>query len=232
MSFAPVKKLKVAEQVAASIRDAILGGAYEPGDTLPSERNLAEQFEVNRSSVREALHRLEAWGLVEVRQGGATKVREFLMTTGLHLLPYLLAPGGEMDAKMVFDLLEMRAMMLRWTGYHAALRSTPETVDALGETLEALEAATEAREVQRLDFEFYEQMVSMTGNRVLAMVSSAVRRVYLENGDLFRDLFDPVRFDTARHREAWEAVRTRDPERAAAAMEAHARAGFGMGGFS
>ncbi|MBW1878584.1 MAG: FCD domain-containing protein, partial [Deltaproteobacteria bacterium] len=80
------------------------------------------------------------------------------------------------------------------------------------------------------DFDFYEQMVSMTDNRVLAMVSSAVRRVYLENGDLFLDLFDPVWFDTARHREAWEAVRARDPERAATAMEAHARAG--MGGIS
>ena len=91
MSFAPVKRLKLAEQLASSIRSAIIQGTYGPGDTLPSERDLAGQFEVNRSSVREAILRLEAWGLVEVKQGGGTRVRDFLTSAGLQVLPFLTA---------------------------------------------------------------------------------------------------------------------------------------------
>ncbi len=64
----------VADRLAASLRTSIVRGRLRPGDPLPSERELADQYEVNRSSVREAMKRLEAWGLVKIRHGGATRV--------------------------------------------------------------------------------------------------------------------------------------------------------------
>lgn len=227
MPFAPIQKLKVAEQVASSIRDAIVEGRLTPGDTLPSERSLADQFEVNRSSVREALTRLEAWGLVEVRHGGGTRVRDFLASAGLTLLPWLVAPGGSLDPEMLADLLEVRVMLLRWTARQAARRAEPARIEALGHTLRELEQATDPQTIQRLDWDFYEQMVAMTGNRVLAMVSGAVRRVYLENQDLFDSLYPAEGFDAARHRAAFEGVREGDPDRAGEAMGAYAESALG-----
>lgn len=219
VQFAPVKRLRIAEQVATHIRDAILGGTFAPGDSLPSERELADQFGVNRSSVREALHRLEASGLVEMRHGGATRVRDFLLSAGFQLLPYLLAPGGELDAKMLADLLAMRTMLLAWTAREAAAQATGQDIDALATLVEALQAAETTEDLRRLDYDFFEQLVDLTGNRVLGLLANATRRVYLEHAGLFEQLY--ATFDPSHHAEVVEAMRAGDGERAGAAMQAH-----------
>ena len=230
MDFSPVKRLKVAEQVAGSIRDAILGGSYEPGDTLPSERELAGRFEVNRSSVREAIHKLEAWGLVEVRHGGGTRVREFLASAGLQLLPFLLARGSSLDPKMLMDLLHLRVGLLGWTGSRAAMRGGPEAVEPLREALQALRDATDPGERQALDFSFYEELVRLTDNGVASLLANAVRQVYMQNRELFAALYAAEPFDTTLHQAAVDAVAAGDVEAATAAMEAYGRSVLPGGG--
>ena len=153
MRFAPIKKVKVSAQVAGSIRDAIVGGDYQPGDTLPPERDLADQLGVNRSSIREAMLRLEAWGLVEIKHGAGARVANFLSTAGLQLLPFLLAPGGQLDPKWLIDLLELRVLLLGWTASQATLRADPEAILELEQILEEIEAADAVSKVQELDFE-------------------------------------------------------------------------------
>src|SRR4051812_39487227 len=73
-------------QVHARLRADILGGAYAPGDALPSERRLSEELEANRHAIREALKRLQQAGLVSISQGGATRVRDWRRHGGLELL--------------------------------------------------------------------------------------------------------------------------------------------------
>lgn len=204
MAFERIKRTRVADQIATRIRDAILGGGYDPGDSLPAERELADQFGVNRSSIREALRRLEAWGLIESRHGGGNLVTDFLATAGLHLLPFLIAPGGALDPKLLRDLLELRVVLLGWTAQRAAECGTADDIEALRDILERLEAATELAARQTLDFDFYEQLVAMTDNSVLALFANALRRVYLENASLFHVLYTD--FDTRCHRRAVEAI--------------------------
>ncbi len=229
MPFEPIKRLRIAEQVAEHIRDAILGGNFSPGDPLPSERDMADQFGVNRSSVREALHRLEAWGLVEMRQGGATRVRDFLVTAGVQLLPYLLAPGGQLDSKMLGDLLEIRTMLLGWTARMATERATPAQVTRLRELLAALEAAGDAEQTRLRDYDYYDHLVGMTGNGVLALFSSATRRVFTVRGELFAGIFEG--FDASYHQRATDAIAVGDADAAAKAMIAYgARAEAAVGG--
>ena len=223
MAFAPVKRVGLAEQVATSIRNAILGGKLTPGDSLPSERGLATEFGVTRGSVREAIQRLEALGLVEVRQGGATRVRNYLITGGLNVLPYLISPGGVLDPKLLGDLLELRTLLLGWTAGKAAENGDAKEIIRLEQILDELEAAQTPQQVQELDFQFYEQLVAMTSNRVLAMLAHAVREVYRENMPLFELLYEPSRFNTARHREALEAIKAHDGATAAAAMDAYGK---------
>lgn len=219
MSFEPIKRLRIAEQVAEHIRDAILGGSFSPGDPLPSERDLADQFGVNRSSVREALHRLDASGLVEMRHGGATRVRDFLVTAGLQLLPYLLAPGGDLDPKLLGDLLEIRTMLLGWTARMAAERGTAQQVARLRALLDQLEAAPDAEGLRLLDYDFYDFLVEMTGNGVLLLFSAATRQVFTARGELFGVLFTD--FDATHHRAAVAAIAKGDGAAAAVAMTAY-----------
>ncbi len=221
--FPPVKRLKVAEQVAGTLRDAILGGSFGVGDTLPSERDLASEFKINRSSVREAIHRLEAWGLVEVRQGGGTRVRDFLAGAGLQLLPWLLAPGGALDPKMLTDLLELRVALLGWTASRAAERRDDARVAELRDCLDRLVSARTPAARGEADWDFFEIQVRLTGNSVLALLANAMRQVYDHNRSLFEMLYASPDFDLEPHRRAVAAIEGRDPTAASTAMEDYAR---------
>ena len=86
MALQPVNRRSVPEDVFEQIVAEVLSGEMQPGESLPSERRLAEVLGVSRPAVREALKRLTAAGLVEVRQGDATTVRDFRRHAGLDLL--------------------------------------------------------------------------------------------------------------------------------------------------
>ncbi len=225
MSFRPVRTLRVAEQVASAISDAIVGGRFAPGDALPSERSLAEQFAVNRSTVREALHRLEAIGIVEVRHGGATRVRDVLTSAGLQLLPHLLAPGGQLDAGILRDLVEMRELLLGFTARLAARNADEAGVARMRELVAALEGAEDTTELQEADWAFFAHLVDMTGNRVLALIAHSTRRVYVAQRELFSEMHQG--FDASRHREAADAIARGDEEVASEAMRAYGREALG-----
>lgn len=224
MTFEPIRKQRVPDQVAEAIREAILRGDYAAGDPLPSERDLATRFGVNRSSVREALHRLEAWRLIEIRQGGATLVQDVLASAGLQLLPYLVAPGGAPDVRFVRELQEIRVLLMGWTARQAVRGADKAALGRLTALLAALaEPWSSEAALRQADMAFYQELVGMTGNRVLGLLANAIGQVYLEHPSLFLQIHRPGRFDVRHHREVLEALTRGDGEAAAVAMAAYAR---------
>ena len=87
------------EEVAEQLRDAILDGRFAAGAKLPPERELAAEFQVNRTSVREAIKVLEGLGLVSVRQGDGATVRP-LVDASLDVLGPMIFHGGRVDATL------------------------------------------------------------------------------------------------------------------------------------
>jgi len=221
--FGPVERKKVADSVAESLRDLIVGGRLATGEKLPSERDLASRYEVNRSSIREALMRLEAWGLVEIKQGGATRVRDFLVSAGLQVLPHLVEPGGKVDHDLLSDLHDVRAMFLGWCAEKAALKADAAAVERLAALSATMsDENTKPAKQQQLDYDFFEELVRITGNRVLALVANVVREIYMQQQQRFAPMYAKGIFDPVHHRRAVEAIRQRDPIAAGAAMRAHA----------
>jgi DNA-binding FadR family transcriptional regulator len=220
-------KGRVAEELASSLRELIVEGEIGAGDALPSERELAAKFEVNRSSVREALHRLEAVGLIEMKHGGATRVRDVLVSAGLHLLPFLVARGGRLDPEWLRDLLEVRVMFLSWCGEQAARRASADDVERL-ERIAADVAKVHARErrgdtklLMALDWDFFAALVATTHNRVMALLTNVVREVHTRDPAKFKAVYEGDAFEPKHLLRAVEAVRKRDSAAAAAAMRAH-----------
>jgi DNA-binding FadR family transcriptional regulator len=126
---------RVSEIVHERLRAEIVTGRLAPGDPVPSERALSEDFGVNRHAVREALKRLQQAGLVQISQGGATRVRDWRATGGLELLFDLAAvPGEEPDPAIVRGILEMRASI----GADAARRCAERAPTALRERIRDL----------------------------------------------------------------------------------------------
>ena len=221
--FAPIRRVTVADTIAEEIRTAILSGQYAPGDPLPPEREMAQQFEVNRSSVREALHRLEGWSLIETRHGGGTRVRDFMTDAGLNLLPFLLAPGGKLDDGFLNDLLELRVALLGFTAEAASRASDPEgPLKQMEALVDQIDESEDAGRTQELDWSFFEALVDLAGNRVLRLMANVIRDVYFENREAFLPLY-AAGLPTDQHRRVLAALARGDGEEARAGMEEFGR---------
>src|SRR6476619_8038305 len=138
MALQPVNRRSVPEDVFEQILADVLSGEMQPGQALPSERRLAELLGASRPAVREALKRLTAAGLVEVRQGDSTTVRDFRRHAGLDLLPRLLIRAGELDLAVVRSILETRLHNGPKVAELAAQRRDSGLADLLDEALRAL----------------------------------------------------------------------------------------------
>lgn len=214
--------MTVAERIADSLKIAIMKGRFRPGDALPSERELAEKYEVNRSSVREAVKRLQGWGLVQVKHGGATRVRDFLLGAGLEMLPALVELG-KVDAGILRELHELRGMLYGWCAERAAVLADADAIDKLNALVWEMEdAKAKPPELQVRDYDFFELLVQITGNRLLVVFSNLVRDVYLRSPERFLPLYKKGVFDPSLHRKAVTAIRAKNPRAAGDAMRAHA----------
>jgi GntR family transcriptional repressor for pyruvate dehydrogenase complex len=108
MDTAPILRSAVSDIVFGRLVDAILTGAIGPEEALPSERDLAETFQVNRHAVREALKRVQQVGLVRISQGGKTRALDWRQHAGLEVLSMLAATGTVPALRMLHDIVVMR----------------------------------------------------------------------------------------------------------------------------
>lgn len=106
--FQPPDRQRVDERIATTIADAILDGVFPPGSTLPPERDLAERLGVNRTSLRQGLARLQQMGLIEVRHGSGSVVRD---PEGLTHPAVVEALVRKLGPDFLVELLEIRAAL-------------------------------------------------------------------------------------------------------------------------
>jgi GntR family transcriptional regulator, transcriptional repressor for pyruvate dehydrogenase complex len=178
MALQPVNRRSVPEDVFQQIVSGVLSGEMQPGETLPSERRLAEVLGVSRPAVREALKRVSAAGLVEVRQGDATTVRDFRRHAGLDLLPRLLLRAGEIDLSVVRSILEARLHNGPKTAELAAVRRPSGLAALLNEAIENLESATDPVERQRHALAFWDHVVDGADSIVFRLMYNTLRATY------------------------------------------------------
>jgi DNA-binding FadR family transcriptional regulator len=141
MTAGDIPARRVSDVVHERLRQEILSGRLEPGAAVPSERVLSEQLGVNRHAVREALKRLEQAGLVQISQGGPTRVLDWRERGGLEVLLDLIDDPGELPPEeLVRAVLELRACI----GTDAARRCAVRAEPAARERIAALADATGA----------------------------------------------------------------------------------------
>ncbi|WP_057388551.1 FCD domain-containing protein [Pseudomonas aeruginosa] len=135
MEFGQVRQRRLSDDIVAQLEAMILEGTLKSGERLPAERVLAEQFGVSRPSLREAIQKLVAKGLLVSRQGGGNYVTESLGATFSDPLLHLLEGNPEAQR----DLLEFRHTLEGSCAYYAALRTSLDH-QRLTEAFEALQA--------------------------------------------------------------------------------------------
>src|ERR1022692_4471854 len=129
--FEIVRRNKVYEEVAKQI-ERLIKTKLNPGDKLPSERELAETLHVSRSSIRDAIRGLELMGLVEPRQGAGTIVRE--LSTESVVNPF--ANALQRKRALVGELLDFRKMLEPPLAARAATHASPDEISEMEEILQ------------------------------------------------------------------------------------------------
>lgn len=180
MSYKRVKQPRIADVIADELESMILEGSLKPGQKLLSERELAKQFEVSRPSLREAVQKLVAKGLLLSRQGGGTYVSEKL--DGGYTDPLLKLFSTHPEAQA--DLLEFRQALEGVAAYYAALRSTEADRKAILSTYQELETfhAEKAFDQEVMaDVEFHLRIAEASHNAVLLHTMRALLGLVGEN---------------------------------------------------
>lgn len=158
MEFQPVTRKAVSDTVYGQLVNEILSGRTPPGAAIPSERELALTFQVNRHAVREALKRVQQTGLVRIRHGGSTRVLDWRSNVGLEALSALVAAGVVPPEAILRDV----AVMRRTIGADAA-RICAGSADT-DQMSRVADAARDYQPTHEADVEFWTAIVAGSGN--------------------------------------------------------------------
>jgi GntR family transcriptional repressor for pyruvate dehydrogenase complex len=162
--------------VADRIRESILDGEFAPGDRLPPERELAERLNVNRSSVREALKKLEQQRLVEIQQGSGIRVCA-LENASFDLVWDLITRSGRLDGRWLNGLLELREALFPGIVRLAMSRATPgELREVTGKVQEFVRRGGTDEEFIELLRQLQDDLADLTHNPVLKIFSNGLQR--------------------------------------------------------
>ncbi len=148
MGVDQVRQRRLSDDLVEQLEGMILEGTLKSGERLPAERALAERVGVSRPSLREAIQKLAAKGLLVSRQGGGNYVVDSLGSTFSDPLLHLLESNPEAQR----DLLEFRQTLEASCAYYAALRATEVDRERLTAAFEALQDCyARADEVSRVE---------------------------------------------------------------------------------
>lgn len=203
-TLTPVRRQALSDAVFEQLRSRIVRGEFEAGSSLPSERALCEALGVNRSSVREALRRLEQARLVSVRHGGTSRVLDYRENAGLDLLAALLVTDdGEVDREVVRGVLEMRSAIAADAARLAAERKQPEAAERLAAIGARMGAAVDdIAKLQNLAIEYWSEIIRASGNIAYQLAYNSLRETY----DLCREVLANALADELCDSESYVAI--------------------------
>jgi GntR family transcriptional repressor for pyruvate dehydrogenase complex len=162
------------DRIVHELREGILRGTWKAGDRLPGEREIASRLGVNRSSVREALKKLEQLRLVAIRPGGRATVNP-VEGASVEILRHLLFAGGSLDRVVAEQLLDFREILVVGAARLALERATDEDlVEARGLLAKVMARGVTSEEQFALIEQLFALMFRASGNLVLALVRNAL----------------------------------------------------------
>ena len=192
------------DRVASALRDDLLRRRIRPGERLPSERDLAERFGVNRGAVREALRVLEQLGIVKIGPGGARA--QSLEEASLDVLGHLLRLEERPDPVLVDQLLEAHAVLVSGWLRVLADRGSDEEIEACCAVMRRLADPTASDIDYTKHFHELVQLVGDSTNLVLRLMRRGLRMQFWEQLEVAGIEMRPSRDLSAAHAKDLEAA--------------------------
>jgi len=219
--FAPIPRQTVSAAMRDAIEKEIRSGAMPPGSALPSERELSEQFDVARTSVREAVQGLLTLGLIEKRGNRSYVVERF---------PEVRLDDGDRRKVRVRELFAVRQILELPIARLAAQNALPDQRSRLAELAAAFRPDMPLDEFRRLDREFHWAMAMSCGNELLAELAGKVLDSLFSSGEFTellssevnnRAVHEVIAASVNAHHRLAAAIVSGDTERAEHEIEGH-----------
>lgn len=216
--FDPVAKQSLPDRLARQIRGTIQQGNFRRGDRLPPIIELAKRFEVGQPSIREALKKLEAMGVVEVRHGAGIFVSRSEEVLLLASPDYL----GAVSKKLLLDLIRARIPIESQSVADAVRHATLDQVLMLKRILAEAEAHLDDDErLNSVNMEFHGAIGRASGNSVTAQLLTVLHELFRDEQRVILRIFGSRAADHRDHVQILEAIESRDEALAVERMRAH-----------
>ena len=214
--FEAIRRNKVHEEVAKQLEELIVKN-LRPGDKIPPERELVERLGVSRSSVRDAIRKLELMGLVEPRQGTGTVVRDVSEAV---VNPLASVISGK--RQLVSELLDFRKMVEPPLAARAAAHASAEQIAAMEEILRRHDEKVAGGHLAvKEDSEFHYSIATASGNTIVLKVLDIVMDMLRETRSRSLQTRGRPEKSLAGHRRIMNAIKRRDAAAAEQAMRQH-----------
>jgi GntR family transcriptional repressor for pyruvate dehydrogenase complex len=209
----------LSDKVVASITSSIMSGRLKPGHRLESERDLAEQFGVSRTVVREAVRSLTAQGLVETRSGRGIQVSTVTGDAVSRSMGLFLKGNAAIDYGKIHEVRS--ALEITIAGL-AAQRATEDDLARMTDLIDRMrEPGLVPGEIARLDLQFHRALAVATQNDLFTVMLDSIGDQLLEVRRTAFETSGVLQYAISAHQEILDRVRERDAEAAEAAMRAH-----------
>lgn len=208
----------IPDGVAQEIQRRITAGVLREGDQLPSVEQLATDFGVSRTSIREALQALAARGVVEIKHGRGTFIRATIERVDSH------TTWIKEQQYALQELCELRLAVETTAARLAAVKATPAEIEQIAAAIEAMRSAETPEQIITRDRQFHETIMRAAHNRLLEQAMD-LDAEFLGQARL-RMQADPAHAiqSVAEHGRVLAAIERHDPEGAALMMREHLRA--------
>jgi len=218
----PIVRRKISDEVLDRLKRLITGGELQPGDELPSERELMARFQVGRPAIREAMQALASMGLIAISHGERAKV--------LQLSARSIIKQVDVTAKMMLassrdsleDLKSARIFFERGMVREAAEKASQDDIRRLRESLELQRASLgDAKAFINADMQLHTQITEISGNPIYIAVSEALLSWLAEYHTDMLIWAGKENFTLSEHEEIIECIARHDADAAEQAMIRH-----------
>lgn len=219
MNIKPIKRVKVGEQVFQQLKAILINGEWRPGDKVPSENELAEQFDVSRITVRQALQRLGALGLIETRRGEGSFVKEINVGNSMNAL----IPTIYLGENTELEIIEFRAIIETECAALAAERANEKDIEDLQviwDRMNECKVNSDSKGFGEADLDFHFKIAEITKNPLIIKTNLILRDV-LEHA--MRTTIDKMGFEGGLyyHKKLIEEIGAHDAKAASKTMREH-----------
>lgn len=206
------------QEVVRQIEQRVLSGDLEPGEMLPPERIMAEQFGVSRTVIREAVKALELRGLVAVQHGRGVQIsRPTAKVFGDSILRYI-----RIQKSPIWALHELRSILEMGTVQLAAERRTEEDLSILHALVEEMERAVDKPlEYVKADLKFHKALTDAAHNPLIGPIFEPLSKLMIESRRIGAMAPDAPKRSIASHHAIVKAIAEQDADRAIEVMKEH-----------